>query len=131
LASPDHVRAYQQWLYSHLPLTMGIASLAVGIKRVIALAPHAMMPSQEAFMLSASAGVSMLSLNTIFLSSYPGKPPDAALRFVLPHYGLAVLTLATGFLAFTLSGIAVLGILTVLSILQILYSLRSLPDDVA
>jgi len=122
------VRAYQQWLYSHLPLTMGIASLAVGVKRVIVLAPSALMPAQEAFILSASAGVSIFSLNTIFLSSYPGKPPDAAIRFVLPQYGLAVLTMATGFLAFTLSGIAVLGILTGLSILQILYSLRYFPD---
>jgi low temperature requirement protein LtrA len=129
LTSMDHVRAYQQWLYSHLPLTLGIASIAVGVKRVIVLAPYAMMPVQEAFILSAAAGVSMLSLNTIFLSSYPGKPPDAALRFVLPHYGLAVLTIATGFLAFALSGIAVLGVLTALSILQILYSLRSLPDQ--
>ncbi len=129
LTSKNHVRAYQQWLYSHLPLTLGIVAMAVGVKRVIVLAPFAMIPIQEAFILSASAGVCMLSLNTIFLSSYPGKPPDAALRFILPHYMLAVLTIATGSLAFVLSGIAVLGILTVLSILQILYSMRSLPDQ--
>ncbi len=127
--SRDHVRAYQQWLYSHLPLTLGIVSIAVGVKRVIVLAPYAMMPVQEAFILSASAGVCMLSLNTIFLSSYPGKPPDAALRFVLPQYMLAVLAIAAGALAFVLSGIALLGILTALSILQILYSMRSLPDQ--
>jgi len=129
LTSKDHVRAYQQWLYAHLPLTMGIASLAVGVRRVVALAPFAMMPVQEAFILSASAGVCMLSLNTIFLSSYPGKPPDAALRFVLPHFGLAILSVATGFLAFALSGIVVLGTLTILGILQILYSLQALPDQ--
>jgi len=131
LTSKNHVRAYQQWLYAHLPLTIGIASIAVGVKRVIVLAPYAMMPGEEAFILSASAGVGMLSLNTIFLSSYPGKPPDAALRFVLPHIGLAVLAIATGLLAIVLSGIAVLGILTVLSILQILYSMRSVPDQKA
>jgi len=128
LTSKNHVRAYQQWLYSHLPLTMGIASIAVGVKRVIVLAPFEMMPVQEAFILSASAGVCMLSLNTIFLSSYPGKPPDEALRFILPHYVIAFLTIAAGALAFSLCGILVLGILTVLSILQILYSLRDLPD---
>jgi low temperature requirement protein LtrA len=131
LTSKNHVRAYQQWLYSHLPLTMGIASIAVGVKRVILLAPYEMMPVQAALIMSASAGVSMLSLNTIFLSSYPGRPPDEALRFVLPLYGLAFLTMGTGTLAFTLSGIAVLVILTVLSILQILYSIRYLPDQKA
>jgi hypothetical protein len=43
------------------------------------------------------------------LSSYPGKPPDEAISFVLPLYGLVVLTIATGFLASSLSGIAVVG----------------------
>lgn len=131
LTSTNHVRAYQQWLYSHLPLTMGIASVAVGIKRVIVLAPHEMMPVQEAWILCASAGVIMLSLNTIFLSSYPGKPPDEALRFALPQYAVAFLTIAVGAFGSFLSGFAVLEILTVLSILQILYSLRYLPDPKA
>jgi low temperature requirement protein LtrA len=128
LTSKDHVRAYQQWLYSHLPLTMAIASVAVGIRRVIMLPASEMLPSQEAWILSASVGVCMLSLNTIFLSSYPGKPPDEALRFVIPHYALAFLTCIVGGLGTILSGIAVLGILTAFSILQILASLRYLPE---
>jgi len=127
LTSKNHVRAYQQWLYAHLPLTLAIASIAVGVKRLIALQPYAMMPISEAIILSASVGVSMVFLTTIFLSSYAGKPPDAAFRFVLPHYALTVLSIATGFLAFTLSGIAVLGTMTILNILHVLSYLRSLP----
>ncbi len=128
LTSKDHVRAYLQWLYSHLPLTMAIASVAVGIRRVIMLPTPEMLPSQEAWILSASVGVCMLSLNTIFLSSYPGRPPDEALRFVIPQYTLAFLTCIVGGLGTILSGIAVLGILTAFSILQILLSLRYLPE---
>jgi low temperature requirement protein LtrA len=128
LTSKDHVRAYQQWLYTHLPLTMAIASIAVGIRRVMVLPASEMLPIQEAWILSASIGVCMLSLNTIFLSSYPGRPPDAALRFVCPHYALAFMTCAIGGLGTILSGIAILGILTTLSILQILFSLRFLPE---
>lgn len=129
LISKDHVRAYQQWLYSHLPLTMGIASVAVGVKRVIALRPYEMMSFQESLILSASVGVCMLSLNTIFLSSYPGKPPDEAIHFTVPHLGITLLTIATGALAALFPGIVVLGILTGLSILQIVYSMRNLPDQ--
>ncbi len=128
LTSRNHVRAYQQWLYSHLPLTMGIASVAVGIKKLMLLAPREMMPAQEAWIVCASAGVCMFSLNTIFLSSYPGKPPREALRFALPHYALAFLAVAVGALGAVLSGIAILGILTALSVAQILHSLRYLPD---
>jgi len=105
LTSKNHVRAYQQWLYSHLPLTMGIASVAVGVKRVIVLAPHQLMPAQEVWILCASAGACMLSLNTIFLSSYPSKPPDEALRFAVPQYILAFLTVGVGALGPFLAGL--------------------------
>ena len=70
----------------------------------------------------------MLSLNIIFLSSYPGRPPDEALQYVRPQFALAFLTCAVGGLGTMLSGIAMLGILTALSVLQILFSLRYLPD---
>jgi low temperature requirement protein LtrA len=128
LTSKDHVRAYQQWLYAHLPLTMAIASVAVGIKRILTLPTSGMLPFQEAWILSASVGVCMISLYTIFLSSYPARPPDEALRFVIPHYALAFLTFVVGGVYSALSGMAILGILTALSILQILFSLRYLPE---
>jgi len=128
LTSKEHVRAYQQWLYTHLPLTMAIATIAVGIRRVMMLPAWQMLPVQEAWILSAATGVCILSLNTIFLSSYPGRPPDEALRFICPHYALAFMTCAVGGLGTILSGIAVLGILSGLSILQILFSLRYLPE---
>jgi low temperature requirement protein LtrA len=129
LTSKDHVRAYQQWLYAHLPLTMAIASLAVGIKRVMMLPALGMLPVQEAWILSASAGVCLLSLNTIFLSSYHGRPPDEVLRFIRPHYALAFLTCVVAGLGTVLPGIAILGILMAFSIVQILFSFRYLPEE--
>jgi low temperature requirement protein LtrA len=128
LTSKDHVRAYQQWLYSHLPLTMAIASIAVGIRRVMMLPAWQILPVQVSWILSASVGVCMLSLNTIFLSSYPGRPPDETLRYICPQYALAFMTCGVGGLGTILSGIAVLGTLTALSVLQILFSLRYLPE---
>lgn len=128
LTTKDHVRAYQQWLYSHLPLTMGISSVAVGVKKLIVLAPYEMMPVREAWILCASVGACMLSLNTIYLSSYQGRPPDDVLRFALPLYASAFLPAALGALGTVLNGIAILGILTALSVAQILYSLRYRPD---
>jgi len=129
LTSKNHVRAYQQWLYSHLPLTMAIASLSVGIKRVMILSTSAMLPFQETWILSVSLGICLLSLNTIFLSSYPGRPPDDVLRFIRPHFGLAFLTCIVGGLGTILLGIAILGILTFLSILQIIFSVLFLPEQ--
>lgn len=127
LATRDHVRAYQQWLYAHLPLTAGIVSVAVGVKRVLPLAPHAPLPAGEAVLLCASASVCMLSLSTIFLSSYPGRPPDAALQFVAPSLATAVVMLAAGLLGPHLPGIALLAIVAALCVLQVVLSLREAP----
>ncbi|MBI5101088.1 MAG: low temperature requirement protein A [Nitrospirae bacterium] len=126
LTSRNHVRAYQQWLYSHLPLTIAIASVAVGIKRVIVQPSGGMLSFHEAWVFSASVGVCMLSLNTIFLSSYPGRPPEQALRFVLPQYLLAFLASMAGFFGGTMTANEILTYLTALSIFQVLLSLRHL-----
>jgi hypothetical protein len=107
---------------------MAIVTVAVGIRRVMMLSAAEMLPFQEGWILSVAAGVCQLSLNTIFLSSYPGRPPDEALRFVRPQYALAFLACVVGGLGTSLSGIAVLVILTVLNILQVFFSLRYLPE---
>ena len=39
LSAKKHVRRYQLWLYSHLPLLMGITATAVGVKHVLHLTP--------------------------------------------------------------------------------------------
>jgi low temperature requirement protein LtrA len=127
LTSRSHVRAYQQWIYAHLPLTMGIAAVAVGIRRVMHLAPHQALPAGEALILCASASVCLLALNTIFLSSYPGKPPDETLRFVLPQVGIALATAACWLLAPLVPGVALLALLAGMFVAQVVLSLRELP----
>jgi low temperature requirement protein LtrA len=51
LTSKDYMRAYQQWLYTHLPLTMAVASIAVGIRWVMMLPAWQMLPVQESWIL--------------------------------------------------------------------------------
>jgi low temperature requirement protein LtrA len=126
LRARNHVRSYQQWLYAHLPLLMGMTAIGVGIKRVILLGPHDPLPFPEGWLLSCSIGACALALNTIFLAGFTGGSPHLH-RFLLPHYAIALLGIGTGALSSALPGIAVLGLLTFLCMAQIFFSLRKMP----
>lgn len=127
LSASRHVRRYQQWLYSHLPLLMGITATAVGVKHVIRLAPGDALPFPEGWLLCFSLGSSVLALNAIFLAAFTGRTRHLH-RFLIPHYVIAFLGIATGAVSGILPGIALLGILTLLCTAQIFFSLREMPS---
>jgi low temperature requirement protein LtrA len=127
LSSSSHVRRYQQWLYSHLPLLMGITATAVGVKHVIRLAPGDALSFQEGWLLSLSVAASTLALNAVFLAAYTGGTRRLH-RFLIPHYVIALLGIASGVVSSILPGIILLGILTLLCVAQIFFSLREMPS---
>ena len=67
------------------------------------------------------------SLNVIFLSAYPGRPPDVTLRFVAPHVGIAVAAAACWLLASLIPGVALLTLLAFVFVAQVVLSMRELP----
>ena len=127
LSASRHLWRYQQWLYSHLPLLMGITATAVGIKHIIRLPPGAALTFPEGWLLSLSVAASVLSLNAIFLAAFTGKTRHLH-RFLIPHYVIAFLGIATGTVSSIMPGIALLGILTILCVAQIIFSLRPMPS---
>lgn len=126
LEARSHVRSYQQWLYSHLPLLMGITATGVGIKRIILLRLQEPLAFPEGWLLSCSVGACALALNSIFLASFTSRSSHLH-RFLLPHYAIAVLGIGAGALSGVLPGIALLGFLTALCMAQIFFSLRGMP----
>ncbi len=124
LSGPEHVRNYQQWLYSHLPLVMGITSTTVGVRHIIASGPWSVLHPGEGWLLCLSVGVSVLSLNSIFLASFPPSYARKVRHFITPYLVIALLGIGTGFLGEQLAGIYLLAILTLLCLVQIIYSLR-------
>lgn len=126
LSASRHVRRYQQWLYSHLPLLMGITATAVGIKHVIRLVPGDALPLREGWLLSLSVAASVLSLNAIFLAAFTGKTSHLH-RFLIPHYVIACFGIITGALSGMLPAVALLGLLTILCVAQIFFTLREMP----
>lgn len=129
LSSREHIRRYQQWLYAHLPLVIGITATAVGVKHVILLHPSESLPLEEAWMLCCSVGISVLAMNAIFIAAFPAAYARAVRRFTAPYYVIAFLGVATGTLGDVLPGLVILAILTALCIAQIYFSLREAPES--
>jgi len=127
LSARSHLRRYQLWLYSHLPLLMGITATAVGVKHIIHQAPGDVLPFTEGWLLCLSIAASVLALNAIFLASFTQSARHLH-RFLIPHYIIAFFGIATGAVSGILPGIALLGILTILCVAQIIFSLREMPS---
>jgi low temperature requirement protein LtrA len=123
-----HTWRYQQWLYSHLPLLMGITATAVGVKHLIRLAPGMALPFPEGWLLCLSVAMCVLALNAIFLAAFTGKTRQLH-RFLVPHYFIACFGIAAGAVSGMLQGLALLGILTLLCMAQIFFSLREMPSS--
>ena len=117
---------YQQWLWSHLPLLMGITATAVGIKHIIHLPTGDALHFSEGWLFCLSVAASVLSLNAIFLASFTGRTRHLH-RFLIPNYAIAFLGLATGAVSGALPGIALLAIMATLCVAQIIFSLREIP----
>jgi low temperature requirement protein LtrA len=127
LSGSRHLWRYQQWLYSHLPLLMGITATAVGVKHIIRLPPGDALRYPEGWLLSISVAACVLALNAIFLAAFTGSTRNLH-RFLIPHYAIAFLGIATGAVSGILPGIALLGILTLLGVAQIFFSMREMPS---
>ncbi len=127
LSGSRHVRRYQLWIYAHLPLLMGITATAVGVKHVLRHPAGTALLFPEGWLLSLSVAASVLALNAIFLAAYTGRTRHLH-RFLIPHYIIAIIGIATGSLSTLLPGIALLAILTLLCVAQIFFSLREMPS---
>jgi len=107
---------------------MGITATVVGVRHVIRRATSEILPIQEGWLLSLSVALSVLSLNAIFLAAFTGRTRQLH-RFLVPHYVIALLGIASGAMSGILPGIALLGLLTILCVAQICFSLRKMPSS--
>lgn len=131
IESENEVSKYQLWLYSHFPLLLGVATLAIGIKHVIALDLYEILPSYEAWLICFSLALTFISLNLIHLSSFSLEECKnrVLIIFRMPYYTVIILILLTGFSGEMIPGWAFLGILTFLCVIKVILSLRETPEE--
>jgi low temperature requirement protein LtrA len=125
--SSGHIQRYQLWLYSHIPLVLGITSTAVGVKHLAALNPWQSLPGAEGWVLSCSVGISVVALSLLLLATNPVKQTTTIRRVLSLYAIIAILGTTTGALSTTLPGVAILAILTGLCFIQVLASIWKSP----
>jgi low temperature requirement protein LtrA len=125
--SQGHVYKYQLWLYSHIPLLLGITSTAVGVRHLIVLSPWQSLAWFEGWILSCSVGLSVVALSSILLATKPVESTTGFHRILSLYVIIAILGVSTGALSNRLPGLAISAILTSLCFIQILVSIRKTP----
>src|SRR5262249_22030374 len=95
-------RLFRVWSYAHFPMYLGVATIGIGVERVIGLGGGAVLGRGEAWLLAAAATMVMGSLATIAATSEKARPSRSVASFLLPHCLVAAAILALPLVALPL-----------------------------
>lgn len=121
VGSEKSVAPYAFWLYLHLPLTLALTMVGVGVMQTIRYADADVLPHTVQLLMSGSVGAYFLVQAGISLTTLvAGGPHPSIVRGVLARAGLGI---GAGILAFTphLSALWLLGLLS-LGVLTLIVS---------
>jgi len=130
IRSKQESTLFHIWSYMHLPLYMGIAIVAVGIKHIISLAPDTYLHPSEAWILCTATALAMFALATIGATARSAQRSPHLGVDLLQHYLIAGITLLAGAIgsrvppAFLVLGLASLCLLQVGLSIRRRYTLR-------
>src|SRR5262249_27157607 len=82
-SAPDF-RLFRVWSYAHLPVYFGVATVGIGVERVIGLNRGAILTQGEAWLLAAAATIVMVSLAVIAATSDKARSSRSFADFLLP-----------------------------------------------
>lgn len=126
--SPDRIRPYQIWIYSHLPLTMTIVVIAIAAKKII-LDPLHHPALFKVATLCGSAFIIMVLMTMMYLCSPAASVSERDRQTANIHYRLALVALPIVVVAPFLPGIVALVLVTGLFFVQVAYSVARSPMD--
>src|SRR5215468_4112244 len=81
IRSAKDFRLFRVWSYAHFPLYLGVATMGIGVERVIGLNTGAILTRGEAWLLAAAATVVMVSLAAIAATSEKARSPRSVAGF--------------------------------------------------
>ena len=124
IQSKEDSLLFHIWSYAHLPLYLGIAIVAVGIKHIISLAPGAYLHSSEAWILCTATALAMFALATIGATSESAQRNPHLVVNLLQQYLIAGVALLGGAWGNRVSPVFLVSGLASLCLLQVVLSGR-------
>jgi low temperature requirement protein LtrA len=115
-------RLFRLWSYAHFPLYLGVATVGIGVERVIGLNRGAILTRGEAWLLAVAATVMMVSLAVIAATSDKARSSRSVAGFLMPHCVVASAILLLPALALPLVPHFFVIVLAILAVLQVALS---------
>ncbi len=127
-AKERHVRSKRDfrllrvWSYAHFPMYLGVATVGIGVERVIGLGEGVILRRGEAWLLATAAAVVMVSLATIAATSEKARHSRSVASFLLPHCLVAAAILLLPLVALPLVPHFFVIALAIIAVLQVALS---------
>ncbi len=115
-------RGAQIWLYTHLPLQVGLVALGVGVYKLVTLHDHGL-PDQYRWLICGAVALALLAIAVIEACTVKGEyerpgRPELALRIVG-----ALLAVGIGLFGGDLDELLVMGLLALIGLAQVAFDL--------
>ncbi len=119
------LRAYQIWLYAHLPLAIGITATGAGVRHVVSSTPDIALSSPARWLICCGTALCMVCLGVIYLTGLASRSckVQAANRM-----GAAAVILAVALIGKWLSPAWLIGLLATVCGYQVTFDLKSLAN---
>jgi low temperature requirement protein LtrA len=89
LRSTADFRLFRIWSYAHFPMYLSVATVGIGVERVIGLDAGALLKPGEAWLLAAAAAAMMAALAGIAATSRRARSSRSYRSFLAPHFLVA------------------------------------------
>lgn len=122
IRSARDFRLFRLWSYAHFPLYLGVATVSIGVERVIGLNRGAILTRGEAWLLAAAATGMMVSLAVIAATSDKARSSRSVAGFLIPHCVVASAILLLPVIALPLVPHFFVIMLAALAVLQVALS---------
>lgn len=122
IRSARDFRLFRVWSYAHFPLYLGVATVGIGVERVIGLNRGAILTQREAWLLAAAATTVMVSLALVAATSDKARSSRSFTNFLLPHCLIAAAILLLPEVALRLVPHFFVIVLATIAVLQVALS---------
>ena len=118
------VLVYQEWLYGHLPFTIGLTALGVGVLHVLQSDLTAPLPVAERWLICGSLGLCLISLGLLQRTTLACAGEGGGSREqTLFRYGTGVVVVGIGGIGGGLTPVSLVGVLTLVAGAQVVIDL--------
>lgn len=120
----QRIRAYQTWLYMHLPLVIGLSTAAVSVKYLVSSTPNLATTFGLRWLFCGAVALCLVALGIIFLTGLTPKTRQCCRLRATYRFGGAAVLIMLALLGAGLWPTGLIGLVTLVCTTQVILDLR-------